>query len=119
MKIQNIYVLLRVPTQKINLVVEQIKNLSSTHPLAQVNFAGLGFDGDKNRLILQIKVPLSNTEPSAIEAIRFVHDLNLNMFIYHPSFTAMPTSVEKENLTYLTDDLDLSVLVSESERVYA
>lgn len=96
LKSQKVYITLRPYVASLRGSLVQIRELMKTHPGADASIVGMSIDGDKARLILEIEVPISNSHPAGVSALRFTHDLNLNMFDYSPSFSHAPTDSERD-----------------------
>lgn len=96
LKNQKVYITLRPYTAHLRGALNQVRELMKTHPGVDASIVGLSVDGDKARLILAIDVPVSNSHPAGVSALRFTHDMNLNMFDSAPSFSHPPTDMERD-----------------------
>lgn len=95
-KTQIIYVALRVPSERTKGAIRQVLELRRTHPAAMVSVDALSVEGDRVCLYVKLDVPISNTNPTAIAALQFVYDMNLNMYEYMPTYTHPPSPEERE-----------------------
>lgn len=125
MRTQNIYIYLRSPIKRLSVVVHQLQQLMHSHPGADVTLAGLGLEDDDALVSLGLVVPVSNSDPSAISALKFAHALNLSFFDYMPFYNKAPSPQEQEalqkflELEYTPGDTNVHILDNERETLNA
>lgn len=118
MKVQNIYMGIRIPANHLIKVIDQVQNSFGMYPGAQASLSGLSHDGDKITLTVQIVVPKSNTNPSAISAIQFAHHINESFYDYMPHHKEAPTVHEVDMLAAFQDKIIENTRTDMEHHVY-
>lgn len=72
-----------------------IRSLMNRNPGADVKLVGASTDSERVFLSFEIKIPISNTSPTAISGLQFVKAVFETLFDYFPVYTGEPTKEER------------------------
>lgn len=96
MPIYNLYLTIRPRIQESKRVYNLLQQIISRHPFVSADIAGIGYDSNRLWFTLQLKVPLSNTDPQSVAALKCANAVFESLYDYSPCYATEPSTEERQ-----------------------